>query len=301
MSEITVKHYLQISHLPESILDKLDSKGNEKVSLEFVVLLTKINISIEDEFNAIIELFLDVSNKNRVTLMKTIQNTEKYKGYDFYEYIKKLGNIKTKFLEEERKRKIAEALFKQKMEEEIFKQKEEEKQKIAEEKELIEKEEPITIINTNNEIDYYIAIKNILKKNKNSVYVEKPTKTRNPELQNIYRKAIIERYEKCILSDMDCEVCEAAHIIPFSESENFKFDNGLLLNSVLHNLFDKYYWTINPDDLHVIICNKSPSIYNILKCYENKYISVLGKYCNTIEYLKDHYNKAINLKFLCEK
>jgi len=52
---------------------------------------------------------------------------------------------------------------------------------------------------------------------------------------------------------MNEEICEAAHIIPFSLSENFDINNGLLLNCILHKLFDKHYWSINPDSLCVEI------------------------------------------------
>lgn len=62
-----------------------------------------------------------------------------------------------------------------------------------------------------------ISFQKILKiiQNNNSIYIT--TKTRHPELQNLYREAIINRFNKCILSDMDKEVCKASHIIPFSE------------------------------------------------------------------------------------
>lgn len=39
---------MSISHFPDSILDKLDKRGNEKLTLEFAVLLSKIDITEED-------------------------------------------------------------------------------------------------------------------------------------------------------------------------------------------------------------------------------------------------------------
>lgn len=98
---------------------------------------------------------------------------------------------------------------------------------------------------------------------------------------------------------MDKEVCEAAHIIHFSDSINFDIDNGLLLNSILHKLFDKYYWSINPTTLCVEIFKSqinNENIYNILKPYEHKYIDILKPYINIIENITKHYYIAVNQK-----
>jgi hypothetical protein len=142
-----------------------------------------------------------------------------------------------------------------------------------------------------------LKIKNLIKDKKN-MYIE--TKTRNPELQNIFRKAIINRYKKCIISDMDEIVCEAAHIKSFTEcndEEKFNFNNGILLNSILHKLFDNYFITINPNSLNVEINNNCP-MYKYLKKYENKYINKIKIYTDTINFLKIHYKQ---FQFLCNK
>ncbi len=122
-------------------------------------------------------------------------------------------------------------------------------------------------------------------------------KGRIPELQNLYRNEIIKRFNNCILSNMHYDVCEAAHIIPFSDAPNedcYNIDNGLLLNSILHKLFDKYDWSINPETYCIEIFNKSPPIYNIMKEYEGKYIDILNKYSNITKYITNHYKIAIN-------
>ena len=119
----------------------------------------------------------------------------------------------------------------------------------------------------------------------------------NPQLQNKYREDIIKRFNRCIVSDMDVEVCEAAHIIPFSDCENFDIDNGLLLNKILHTLFDNHRWSINPDRLRIEISSKcNDDIYNIIKLYENKDITVLKPYPNIIKYLTQHYNVFLDKK-----
>ena len=74
--------------------------------------------------------------------------------------------------------------------------------------------------------------------------------------QNIFRSSLIKRDKQCIISKTDCEQCEAAHIIPLSENNNYELDNGILLSSNLHKLFDKYYWSINPETQLVEINKK---------------------------------------------
>ena len=91
---------------------------------------------------------------------------------------------------------------------------------------------------------------------------------------------------------MDNEVCEAVNIIPLSNCEDFNIDNGLLLNSILHKLFDKNYWSINPDTLCVEILNfdmNTNGIYSILEPYKDKYIGILKEHEETINYLSEHY------------
>ena len=143
------------------------------------------------------------------------------------------------------------------------------------------------IISTLDINNYDNIIQKIKEKNNNSVYIN--TQIRNPELQNIYRMAIIQRYNKCIISNYDEEVCEASHIIPFSEIHNFDINNGLLLNNILHKLFDKYYWSITPDLIVITNHNK----YNFLSEYNGKKIEILQNYPITREYLKIHYNEFL--------
>lgn len=71
--------------------------------------------------------------------------------------------------------------------------------------------------------------------------------TRN--LQQEFREELIKRYETCIITDRADILCEAAHIVPFAESnDDIKYDinNGLLLSKELHALFDMKYLKINP-------------------------------------------------------
>jgi putative restriction endonuclease len=51
-------------------------------------------------------------------------------------------------------------------------------------------------------------------------------------------------------------VLEAAHIKPYSLGGPHKPENGLLLRSDLHTLFDQGYLTVGADDLRVMISNR---------------------------------------------
>ena len=263
-----IRQCMSISHFPDSILDKLDKRGNEKLTLEFAILLSKIDITEEDELNEIIKIFHDVKHTDRIKLMKKIMNTQKYGDTEFYKYIKKIGNIKRHFVKELEQTKQREKDIKTMI------------------LDIAEKQKTSSTL-----LDEYSELKKINK----SLYIN--VTIRNPELQSVYRKSIIKRFNKCIVSNYDEEICEASHIIPFSESENFDVDNGLLLNNILHKLFDKHYWSINPTTLcFEIIKYSTVNIYNIMKQYDNQCIEILKKYPKTNGYLTAHYNKSKELK-----
>ena len=108
--------------------------------------------------------------------------------------------------------------------------------------------------------------------------------------QNEFRLNIINRDKVCIISGDDVDICEACHIIPYSESKSYNINNGILLNRILHDVFDKYDLTIN--DNKVFLSDKilNKTTYKNIHIYHNKYINV-PKEC--IDNLKQHYNKFI--------
>ena len=68
--------------------------------------------------------------------------------------------------------------------------------------------------------------------------------------QNYFREELIKRYTSCIITGSNYITCEACHIIPYSEcltEDKYNINNGLLLRSDLHKLFDKKLIKINPD------------------------------------------------------
>lgn len=109
--------------------------------------------------------------------------------------------------------------------------------------------------------------------------------------QNEFRKQIIERDKHCIITNSNSAMCDACHIIPFSEcndNDQYNINNGFLLNSGLHKLFDKYLWSINPYTQTIKVHNDilHDESYTQINIYHNKVIS----YNNEIfPFLLKHY------------
>jgi len=131
-------------------------------------------------------------------------------------------------------------------------------------------------------------------KNKNNIKKPKIYKKRSKRGQRRFREKLIERYYKCPIDNLDYTLCEACHIIPYSESDkNQKFDvfNGILLTPTLHKIYDKNYFKIDENSCRVKILeeniiNNNISIYDIKRLVKNgKYIPELDN-PKSKEYLK---------------
>ncbi|HEY9297525.1 MAG TPA: HNH endonuclease, partial [Phormidium sp.] len=68
-----------------------------------------------------------------------------------------------------------------------------------------------------------------------------------------FRKSLLEIYNyRCAITECDVqEALEAAHIIPYVQTENNHPSNGLLLRADLHTLFDLNLITIDPEKMQV--------------------------------------------------
>jgi putative restriction endonuclease len=68
---------------------------------------------------------------------------------------------------------------------------------------------------------------------------------------------VTETYQRrCALTgEKTLPVLEAAHIKPYAEQGPHRIQNGLLLRSDLHILFDQGYFTITPDH-HVLVSKR---------------------------------------------
>ncbi|AIE87188.1 HNH endonuclease [Fimbriimonas ginsengisoli] len=67
--------------------------------------------------------------------------------------------------------------------------------------------------------------------------------------QGGFQVEVVEAYERrCALTgEKTLPVLQAAHIVPYSEGGEHEVQNGLLLRSDMHTLFDRGYLTITPD------------------------------------------------------
>ena len=85
--------------------------------------------------------------------------------------------------------------------------------------------------------------------------------TRNRQGQRTYRKKLIERFNICPLTGINYKLCEAAHILPYSEckkkKDKFSVNNGILLSATMHKAFDRNYFTIDDKTCKVKILKKN--------------------------------------------
>jgi HNH endonuclease len=67
--------------------------------------------------------------------------------------------------------------------------------------------------------------------------------------QGSFRVIVTDAYERrcAVTRERTLPVLEAAHIVPYSEGGEHQVNNGLLLRSDIHTLFDRGYVTVNPD------------------------------------------------------
>ena len=86
--------------------------------------------------------------------------------------------------------------------------------------------------------------------------------------QGSFRMLVTDAYErKCaITGERVLPVLEAAHVRPYAEGGVHSIENGLLLRSDLHTLFDKGYVTITPD-MRVLISRRLKDEFENGKLY----------------------------------
>ena len=111
------------------------------------------------------------------------------------------------------------------------------------------------------------------------------------EEQDNFRKDIISRYSKCIITGNGELVCEACHIKPYKickENEKYDINNGLLLDANHHKLFDKHLISINPETFQLEISHSlDKDAYHEIWKNNKKQLNIfpLSKI-----YLKSHYS-----------
>lgn len=93
--------------------------------------------------------------------------------------------------------------------------------------------------------------------------------------QQTFKRELLKAYSNiCMVTGSEIkQIIEAAHIIPFSEEQDHSIDNGLLLRSDIHKLFDKDLMGIHPEKLTVHFVNEAFEEY---KEYHGKPIQING-------------------------
>jgi len=90
--------------------------------------------------------------------------------------------------------------------------------------------------------------------------------------QKDFRKELLKKYGKCIVSDNTCyDELEACHLIEVKDDGNYDINNGIILEANLHKTFDKNIWCINPYTKMIEVKTNSNSSINK---YKNKILDI---------------------------
>ena len=305
----TIKKYYSMIHLPDSILkrlDALDTIHSDKISLEFAYQLSRTSITDEDDLEDIIKSFGDLSQLARVEIIKEIGRSKTISNCSAEIFIKKIKQgitIYNKTIEEKKQNKtklkveninldikqlnsIAENETTSETDKIYIKSQIETKKRELSKYGYLDKKNIVNNSSENNSSENNSS-ENIKCK---QLYIN--TEIRNPVLQNEFRNNLIEKFNCCIITKLHYDLCDASHIIPFSESQNFDISNGILLNKILHKLFDNFHFSINPDTLRVVVNIKSIH-YEYLKNIVDVETTININDIKLIENLKIHYEQFI--------
>ena len=115
---------------------------------------------------------------------------------------------------------------------------------------------------------------------------------RNRKNQDEFRKCLLAFYNnECIITGNNVsEILQACHILPYSfcqdncKDKEFDINNGIILESSMHILFDKFYFSINPVTQCIELGNK---IKNQYSQYDGMKIKSLND--ETLQNMKHHY------------
>jgi hypothetical protein len=137
----------------------------------------------------------------------------------------------------------------------------------------------------------YFSLLNEL--NKSGIQIEdKKTDVKKIRADYEYKQNVKKLYnETCIISGADIDECSICHIKPLSESsynEKYDYNNGIILSESLHRLFDKYYFTINPETFEIIISQNIKHKKLLINNFIGKKLDI---YKSSKKYLEYHYNK----------
>lgn len=302
----TIKKYLEITHLPDIILDKLDASNTEKISLDFATKLAKTTITDEEELIQIVNRFNNISVKARLPILKSlIDSMDDIDASDIKNFMKEIEEQEKKYyakiLDKEQTKHDNDTFNKMKddlkiKQNELIKEKDDIikilRKRIKElEKKLPDLASDIESGKSESKIEPEKNLKSnepLSEDNKISRPLYVNCLQRNPELQSEYRNKLVERFKCCVISNLHPNLCEACHIIPFSECEHFDVENGLLLNPILHKLFDSHQFSIEPKT-SIVKVNRNSIYYNYMRQFKNQKLSILELYPKISTNIESHY------------
>lgn len=106
--------------------------------------------------------------------------------------------------------------------------------------------------------------------------------------QKAFRNKLINQYGRCVFTDFHAvEALEAAHIVPYNGEETNNVQNGLLLRSDIHTLFDLGLLSIDPDTMSIVLSS-------VLKLSEYAYLDgkIIKGLVASKECLRDHFDST---------
>ena len=100
ISKQTIQKYLKIENLPEEVLEKLDSSGTEKISLDVAIELSKLDNNIDKTI--VLQNLETLTNAQRIETLKNFRNSNDMD-------IENLNDIKEKVIIKDNNMNIIEA------------------------------------------------------------------------------------------------------------------------------------------------------------------------------------------------
>jgi len=115
----------------------------------------------------------------------------------------------------------------------------------------------------------------------------------------LYRDNIVKKFKQCVLTNVNPHLCEAAHILPYSDcnkNEKHDINNGILLSCNMHKAFDNNYFTIDEKTCRIVL------LYNNIKKHNftiDDFENINNKYIPTLDNKESQYylckrNKKLN-------
>jgi hypothetical protein len=126
-----------------------------------------------------------------------------------------------------------------------------------------------------------------------SAHIDKETysQIKNRRGQRTFRNNLIDIYKgQCAITDCTTiSALEAAHVVPYSETNSLSPDQGVLLRADMHTLFDLYLISINPATAEVQVGSSCCDYY---KSYSGKKLKTLPN----LDALRLHYTRFVEQK-----